>query len=358
MPDRKLYYGLSGRCSTRQAGPVAEANTTAGPLRSSLSCHPVGRTVFESLVAGIPSPDSGSTWLVDDAVDLAPWELPELPDPLRGPPRLRGLARVLVGRFQHALLLVPDAAGENVVDATLTWAWRVKRPEVEDPYLIYQESRKGDRYPRPASAARALWRDLDALLMKDLGEDHVRRPVVFDAVEYLPAEVVEELRVRVFGFDQDGQTRDRQFFTAVTPPVLRWLEERDGRFAVGISATRVDAEQVGRNLVGALRAAWADQTDPGDDGIHPPRGDADVGPWVAAAEGRYWPQAEKVFWSILDGGDFDASPVAFVEVAERVYDDIADQVGSRAHWRMTRALTRHRYRIRRGRAAVRPKDAA
>ncbi|WP_239331309.1 type I-E CRISPR-associated protein Cse1/CasA [Frankia sp. CiP3] len=347
-----LYYGPSGRCTTRKIGPLSEGNTTAGPLRGGLSCHPVGRTVFESLVAGIPFPDAGDSYR-DRAVDLAPWELPELPDPRRGPVPVKGMARELAGRFQHAVLLTPDKTGEHVVDATLTWAWREKCPSAKDQYLIYQTSKKGDAYPRPASVTRAMWRDLDALLMHDVGEDSRSRPLVFDAVKYLPAEFVEQLRVRVFGFDQDGQTRDKRFFTRMTPSVLRWLEERDPQFVRGISSTRQAAERVGSALVYALRCAWVQQADPDDDGVRQPRPDKEIGPWVAAAEGRYWPQAERVFWKTLDDAArqtsptrFDSAPDLFAKVARDVYDDIADQVDSQEHWRMTRALARNRYRVR------------
>ncbi len=358
-----LYYGPSGRCTTRKVGPLSEGNTTAGPLRGGLSCHPVGRTVFESLVAGIPSPDDGDSYR-DRAVDLAPWELPELPDPRRGPVPLKGMARVLAGRFQHAVLLTPDEAGEHVVDATLTWAWREKSPAVKDQYLIYQTSKKGDPYPRPANVTRAMWRDLDALLMHDVGEDHRSRPLVFQATTYLPAELADRLQVRVFGFDQDGQTRDKRFFTRMTPPVLRWLEERNLQFAQDISSTRAAAERVGSGLVYALRCAWAQQADSGDDGIRQSRLDKEIGPWVAAAGGRYWPQAERVFWKILHDAEVDTAPTrfggapdAFAEVALAVYDDITDQISARAHWRMTRALARNRYRVRGGIAAGR-RDAA
>jgi CRISPR system Cascade subunit CasA len=321
--------------------------------------------VFESLVAGIPSPgdDDG---LRGGEADLAPWEAPELPDVRRGPVGGTGIARLLTGRFQHAVLLTADDTGAQVTDAIMTWAWREKCPPATDPYLIYQTSKKGEPYPRPASLTRALWRDLDSLLMKNVGEDAFIRPEVFKAVEVLPLEVVERLRVRVFGFDQDGQTRDKQFFIQTTPPVLRWLEERDGDFAAGISSTRKAAEQAGGNLVYALKSAWAQLADPDDDGVRQFRPGKDPGPWVAAAEGRYWHQAEKIFWRILHDADgnpsptrFDAARADFIRLAEAVYDDIADQISSREHGRMIRALVRNRYRIRGGLfAAARKKGAA
>jgi CRISPR system Cascade subunit CasA len=350
-----LYYGPSGRCTTRTVKARSEGNTAAGPLRGALSCHPLGGSLFESLIAGIPAPPDEDDYR-EGVPDEAPWEAVELPDPLRGPTPLRGAARALTGGFQHAVLLVPDEARENVVDATLTWAWREKGKPGADPYLIYQTSKKGEVYPRPASTFRALWRDLDALLLKNKG-GNIRRPQIFDSVEQLPPDVRDAMRVRVFGFDQDGQTRDRQFFTQTTSPVLRWLEDSQFAFVQGIEQVHDAAEKVGLNLVHALKDAWVLLADPDDDGrSRSSRRDAGAGPWVATAEGRYWPLAERVFWRTLDAAEqaanpgpiFAGAPRELVRSAERVYDDIADQIMAASHPRTVRALARHRYRLRLG----------
>jgi len=347
-----LYYGPSGRCTTRTVKARSEGNTSAGPLRAALSCHPVGATLFQSLIAGIPAPAGGDDYR-EGVPDEAPWEAAELPDPLRGPVPLRGLARALTGEFQHAVLLVPDEAGENAVDATLTWAWREKTKPGTDPYLIYRTSTKGDPYPQQAKTSRALWRDLDALLLKSKG-GITRRPLIFDSVKQLPPGVRDGMRVRVFGFDQDGQTRDRQFFTQTTSPVLRWLEDGEFAFVQGIERAHDAAEKVGLNLVNALKDAWAHLADPTDDGkSRPLRRDAGAGPWVASAESRYWPLAERVFWRTLDAAEqasdpypiFVDAPGEFVRSAERVYDDIVDQIRAASHPRVVRALVRNSYRL-------------
>ncbi|WP_462187161.1 MULTISPECIES: type I-E CRISPR-associated protein Cse1/CasA [unclassified Frankia] len=339
----RLYFGPSGRCTTRTVGSVAKADTMAGPLRGSLSFHPIGRNLFESLVAGIPAPADGEGYAAASALDAAPWEMAELPPPTKSPPLLRGLGRRLTGRFQHALLLTPSADGTCVVDARLTWAFRDKQLPDRDPYLIYQTSQKGDPYARPARLERALWRDLDALLMNDIGEAPRWKPAVFDL---LPEDLVEVLRVRAYGFDQDGQTRDQQFFTALTPSVLGWAEGRPGSRAVGVSATRAAAEQVRRSLVRALKLAWARQSDPTDGTGSTPRADGPPGPWVAAAEARYWPGAERLFWQAIQDGEFTDPSRPFVQLALRIYDGIAGEITSPAHWRMTRALALHRRQIR------------
>src|SRR5690606_32856969 len=120
----QLYYGAAGRCSTRTVGSTSAANTTAGPLRAAVSYHPIGRSVFESLLAGLPAPtgERGS----DAHQDRCPWELDELPDPLSPQPAATWPGGLLTGRARHAVLLVPDADGEQVIDAYLTWAWRAR----------------------------------------------------------------------------------------------------------------------------------------------------------------------------------------------------------------------------------------
>ncbi len=339
----RMYFGPSGRCTTRTVGAVSKADMMAGPLRGSLSFHPIGRNLFESLVSGIPAPSDEERFAAAGAQDAAPWEMAALPHPSASPPLLRGLGRRLAGRFQHALLLTPSADGKSVVDARLTWAFRDKQRPDRDPYLIYQTSQKDDTYARGAKLERALWRDLDALLMNETGEMPRTKPSVF---ELLPEDLAESLRVRVYGFDQDGQTRDQQYFSGLTPAVLGWREGHPGSRAVGVSATRVAAEQVGRSLLRALKLAWARQSDPADAPGSTPRADGPQGPWVAAAEAQYWPGAERLFWQAVKAGDFADPAGPFVRLALQVYDRIAGEITSPVHWRMTRALALHRRQIR------------
>jgi CRISPR system Cascade subunit CasA len=95
-------------------------NSKAGPLRRTVSFHPVGATVFESLVTGIPPAHHHDT----GGLDQAPWEADNLPDPTHAAPRPSGVGGVLTGRFQHAVLLQSSADGQHVSDAWITWAWR------------------------------------------------------------------------------------------------------------------------------------------------------------------------------------------------------------------------------------------
>lgn len=314
----QLYYGPSGRCTARRVNETNEANTAAGPLRSVVSYHPVGRNLFESLMFGLLDPEE--LVVEGEAGDLCPWEADELPNPLASQlPPTGGICSLLTCRFQHALLLTPSPDGEAVVDARLTWAWRHKHPPTDDPYLVRLTSKEGNPYPRPASADRALWRDLDALLMNSrAGTTDPQRPALFDQLHArLTASEANRLRVRAYGFDQDGQTRDKQWYTATTPPVLGHLQEFDAA-APGIGATREAAEKVAVQLRFALRKAWRGYTLP----VTTDKPGKDEAPWVAAAEARYWPVAEVEFWRRLDAGDYAEPHRSFARIALTVYDAV------------------------------------
>jgi CRISPR system Cascade subunit CasA len=325
----QLYYGPSGRCTARSVGETNEANTAAGPLRSVVSYHPVGRDLFESLMFGLLDPEElefGELEFGEKAPDLCPWENDEPPDPLASPlPQPAGICSQLTGRFQHALLLTPSPDGETVTDARMTWAWRHKFPAASDPYLVLLTSKEGNFYPRQASADRALWRDLDALLTKNRpGTPDPQRPPLFDQLHtrLTPSEA-NRLRVRAYGFDQDGQTRDKQWYTATTPPVLGHLEEFDAA-APGIGAVREAAEKVVVQLQFALRKAWRTYTLP----ITTDKPGKKEAPWVAAAEARYWPAAEAEFWRRIEAGDYASPQRSFARLALNVYDAVTAGVTS------------------------------
>ncbi|MEV7090155.1 type I-E CRISPR-associated protein Cse1/CasA [Streptomyces sp. NPDC093085] len=317
------YYGPSGRCSAREVAGVKSASMTAGPLRTALSYHPEGDTLFETLLAGLVRPDT----TVRRKTDRCPWEWDELPDPDAPPRPPRGPCSRLTACSQHALLLVPDPENmDRVRDAFITWAYRSGRIPRDDDYLIWQISQQGNRYPRPADSSRALWRDLDALLLKQPGGTaQARRPAVFNSA----FEVSEELRVRALGFEQEGQAKDTQFIDASTPAVLGYVETKvNARTAPAVGLMRKLGEDHGRNLDRALRKAWAAYKDD-------PK--ADAGKWIEEAGARYWPAAETEFWTrfrLLDrtgqilgaGLDQAATRRAFLRLAEAAYDQVTRSV--------------------------------
>ncbi|MFI7077128.1 type I-E CRISPR-associated protein Cse1/CasA [Micromonospora sp. NPDC049903] len=314
----QLYYGASGRCSSREVAGQKFANSTAGPLRGTMSYHPLGESLFESLVVGVPPGGAA----LDGGSDRFPWERNELPDPL-GVPYPGG---VLAGGARHAVLLVADAAGEAVVDAYVTWAWRLPVGEQADPYVVRKQNMDGGWYQLPADGSRALWRDVDALLSNN-SEVKTHRPEIMTAA----ADLGLDGRVRAYGFDQDGQAKDRQWFTAVTPPILGWMRERDPEAASSVAALTRAAEAIGRRLGVVLRQAWRELTNVKDR----------EGPWARAGEAYYWARAETVFWEYVRDGRFTEGPRAFARLGHQAIDYAADREAGAP--RLVRAVeTAHR----------------
>ncbi|MBS2963946.1 type I-E CRISPR-associated protein Cse1/CasA [Actinocrinis puniceicyclus] len=299
-----LYYGASGKCSARTVQGRADSNTKAGPLRSALSYHPVGESLFETLIAGIPNPDVR----YEDPDDPCPWEREDLPDP-RGLTQVRGVCSSLTGRAQHAVLLVPDASGHDVADAYITWAYRDDvAGDVHDPYLIWQLSKAGNLYARRADAGRALWRDLDALAFQETADSsQIRQPPVF---AHLPR---SGFRVQALGFDQDGQAKDTQFVAGLTPPQFDAARLREqGQNRLRIASLREAGETMGFRLERSAKKAWAEYA---GEKI------ADCA-WSQQAAARYWPAAEELFWRRMAAGAFDGARQAFRLIAEPIYDEV------------------------------------
>lgn len=322
------YYGPSGRCSARTVNGRSAASMTAGPLRGALSYHPEGATLFESLLAGLLRPDPQ----VRREQDRCMWEWEDLPDPDAAPPVPAGPCSRLTAVSQHSLLLVPDPdSPQTVSDAYITWAYREGRLPRTDPYLIWQVSKEGNSYPRPADAGRALWRDVDALLLAEPGGTaQARRPEVFRTVSEVSDAALRPLAVRALGFDQDGQAKDRQFVAGLTPSVLDRAEENNPGTEPAVGRLRRLGETYGRRVEYAARRACT---------LYMREAKAkEANAWAEEASALYWPQAEEEFWSrffeldrtgalLVDAGlDAAAARDAFLAIAESAYDTVTAPV--------------------------------
>ncbi|MFD0883240.1 type I-E CRISPR-associated protein Cse1/CasA [Streptosporangium algeriense] len=324
-----LYYGPSGRCATRTHGDVTAADVFAGPLRSSLSYHPEGATLLETLLAGLTPPPDG----LRRGEDLCPWELPDLPDPLapaRAPDPYPGPRARLTGGWQHALLLTPDETGEKVTDASITWGRRHKQPSTGDAYVIFQVSKQGNVYARPAVSRRALWRDLDGLLdLPNTTTAQPRRPAVLDA----DIDELGSFKVRALGFEQDGKTKDLQFVSAITPPLLFQVNDRDPATARHIGDMRTAGELYGSRLEYAVKRAWASVVD------DKPKECS----WAEHAAAAYWPVAEETFWKRMREQNYNRHWRAFLTAATSAFDQVTQDHVRDA--RTARAIERARLEL-------------
>lgn len=310
------YYGRHGTSGWRTIGTHTSRTLSGGPLRTSVSFHPQAGNLFESLLAGCP-PFTGEEQLTDDA---CPWEEPP-PDPLAPLPPVTWPGRLLTGRSRHALRLVPDDTGAHVTDAYISWAApsTTKALAATDPYLVHtlqpgakDKSGAPVRSARRADADRAWWRELDALLLApdENAKSGLRRPDIFSTLNDLPANVRRTLRVRVHGFHQEPKDCiNRQWYTALTPPLMNLLEEEDPAGAQRVADCCQSAERAARHLAEQARQAWKETRN-----ITTSRGLSAGAAWATTALSAYWPLAERAFWKLLDERD-DPIDAAFTGAA-------------------------------------------
>jgi CRISPR system Cascade subunit CasA len=349
-----LYYGPPGRCTSRHVPGLDKpiADTKGAPLRGSVSFHPWGSSLWETLLIGMP-------FVAPTGEDKPPWDRERHLDSLGVPPPAHGLASTLTGRFRHAVLLTPAPDGRSVIDARITWAWREDQAPTQDPYLIYQPSKDSSEtlFALSARADRAVWRELDTLLRDTHDPMGRQRPAVFTSLEKLdydtsPVEVAD-VRIRSFGFDQDrSQVKDRQYFSGTTPPLLNLLRHRDDETAVRLGESITAAEQTGRNLDLALTLAWARMSRTKTDAK---RRDHGV-PWLHEGMGQYWQEAETLFWDTMQAASPPDRSVrnSFIVLALRVYGTT-----TKAHARslqQIKAVESARHLIVRGWQSDHPKE--
>lgn len=340
----QLYYGPSGQCTPRRITDTRTGSGDAGPLRKTVSFHPWGPNLFTTLVLAVPPPVDDTDL---DAEDESPWERAELPAPLGPLPPPTWPGGMLTGRARHAVLLLPSPDGTEVSDAYITWSSHEPAPEVRDPYLIHDYPKDGGTpYARTANLRRAVWRDMDALLRTEAHRSE-RPDILNDLSGHIPDDVRDALRVRAYGFDQDGQQRDAGWYEATTPPVLHWLAKEQDAMALHVNRCRAAAELVAGKLDYAARFAWKVAGDTSADPQAKVKLDRKhPGPWARAAAASYWPLAERVFWDLLKPKRLDErSERAFVQVALRCLDEAmgvarADIRGARAWHRARRIILR------------------
>lgn len=300
-------YGSTGGCTTRTSATCSKSKSDAGPLRATVSFHPLGPSLYHTLLLSIP-PFTGEH---GQPTDACPWEDHSAPpDPDAPLAEVTWPGRLLTGRARHAVLLVPGDGGRTVTDAYLSWATVHKPRPALDPYLVVRTDATrpveatGRRrlQVRRASADRAWWRELDALLLAGDERQPTRRPQVFDPLNDLPPWLRTAVRVRVCGFDQDSKTIQRRWYTALTPPIWPWAQENDPQRAQRIAQCCTIAERVGAHLTTVANRAWKQATTPSADRAGPQRpGRArSDSSWTTAARTEYFARAEKVFWHLVD----------------------------------------------------------
>ncbi|AJC62051.1 CRISPR-associated protein, Cse1 family (plasmid) [Streptomyces sp. 769] len=336
-----LWYGQGGPQGPNRRTPGHSGrHASVGPLRGLVSYHPTGRTLFETIVLGIPD-----TELVDPDLDVAPWEADELPDPGRELPTVAGPVSLLTGRAQHALLLMPSADRSAAEDVYIAWAWPSTLPPAMDPYLNWLEGSKGQQYAQRAAVGRPLFRDLDGLILHRKPGSKQRRPLIMDAIHDVPAEVLEHVGVAAYGFEQDREKAggEKGWYRAVTPAVLRLIREEEAANAGRLAVARERAELCASRLVWAVDEVWKETAVPASD---PDKKEyAGRSPLGKRALAAYWPLAEAEFWLLVEQRAWERVVVVFGRLAVSLYDRLTREITDAQQPRTVRAVVRHRGKV-------------
>lgn len=302
-----LYYGSPGRCTPRQVSGTTAAYTKAGPLRGSVSYHPIGRNLFETLLMGLP-------YFPPGGADTAPWEVP--PDELSdiSANNTAGIGNSLAGQFRHAILLEPNESGNAVMDARITWARESPQKLAPDPFLIHRTDTDGSLVPEKAQIDRAAWRDLDCLV----GIHAVReRPAAFKRLDDLVVSRRETMWIKALGFDQDRtQVKDRQYFAdmfSVEPEF--WQRVDPARFN-RVRQVREAAEYHGRNLADSLNGVWQASGGFSVESAGP------AVPWYHFGIKHYWEGAGNLFWPAIASEEHPLRGVinGFIQASLKAFD--------------------------------------
>ena len=349
------YYGPSGRCQTRaHGGGKGSANFTyIGPLRSRVSYHPVGSTLFVTLLAHLVAPNTVDLPNPNRVADLPEWEWESLPPTSGAKPRPVGPVSLLTGNNGHAMLLVPSQGGGGVSDGYFSWRYALKddaQPVGFDPYLSYRNE-KGKVISRQADAGREAWRDVAGILAAVTATpDPVtyQPPQVTTAMTTLPLPTLATIRMAALGYVQHGfQPVNEDWYASIAPArILTALSDHADpdavayRTAVPEWVSVADAEA--QTLSGALHRAYTQghNVDPTSD-----RAQA----WSSAATTRFWVAAHRAFrdaFAAHPGGQAfaDAIPATKPALRRIVIDLYRDQTSSVRDGRAMAAVAKNQPR--------------
>jgi CRISPR system Cascade subunit CasA len=244
-------YAASGLGARRTHGGRTNGSAKAAPYRGFLAVWPhVPGDMFTSLVVSLPSP---ADWPpAGDGADHAPWEAATLPNPL-APAAPTGVVSLLTARTTQAVLLRANSAG----DAARVWcAWGSagELPQARDPYLIH----RSETGPVRAVSGVGAWREMPALLNPRAarGKLTAYRPTALNAAATLPDAVRARVGLRVIGWEQERQERNRAWWTETLPAVMAHCAEANPAAAErAVRLTRAASLQAGA-LGKALAGVW------------------------------------------------------------------------------------------------------
>lgn len=242
-------YAPAGLASNREHGGRKAGACKAAPYRGYLSVFPhVPGNLLTTLLVSIPAPEY---WPTGEGEDQAPWENPELPNPL-SPDAPSGVVSLLTARTSYGVLLQPDAYGD-IAKAWNAWGTVDELPEATDPYLIMRD----ESGPVRSGLDSSVWREVPSFLRASVLRNKINthRPTALSTAASLPGEIRSLTGVRLLIWEQERQDRNRGWIAQNIPGIMAFCEESNpdaaDRAERAVRGSSACAGALGKALAGA-----------------------------------------------------------------------------------------------------------
>ena len=269
----------SGGLHTKHPVWPGRGKYIAGPLRRTVSLHPVGATLSVTLAGHlVPLPIDGIGY------GKPFWETQPPTNPVAEYKGIPGLLEQLAGR-QDKTMLLRTSTGTEVsgftisegphVDPSLRWM---------DPYLLTDAKREPLK-PRPG---RAFWREAEALMAQD---DQGRRKLSAQVLDWArdedTAEIYQPQTYSWTAISHNGdKSKELTWAASTSPDLLSLFEPGAALRAQGFLTLASEAEEKMVKQIAKVKH---------DADLMPPRSQ-DKAAVYAPARAELWRRAERDFW--------------------------------------------------------------
>ena len=273
-------YSMHGLHTAHPSTGKSRASLLAGPLRGTMSVHPLGATLAATLIAHlVPLPGDGTLFgepfweATQTAAPVEPWRA-----------RAGLLEQIAVRQDKTMLLRVADGA---VTGFTLAEGRGVSAGlACRDPYLLTE----ADGTPSKPSPGKAVWRECEALITHTDTGDRARSAGILDWALYDELDTCyrsAEFSWAVVSHRRSAKAQDLEWTTSTFPDLLRLFDKEAKRRTEQFMALAKDADSA---MVKQVAKVWH-HTD-----LMPSSRDGKQALY-AKARTEFWRLAERDFWA-------------------------------------------------------------
>ena len=275
-----------GGLHTKHPDWKGQGKFLGGPLRGTMSVHPVGSTLAATLLSHLVPLPGGDTEFGSPF-----WEQPPLPNPVVPHTKRAGLLEQIAGRQDKTMLL--RTSDGKITGFTLAEGPGVdRRLFCDDPYVLLDS----DHEPQKPKANKAFWRESEGLI-RDERNKPGRRVVQARILDWAAGEnsdlyISERFSWAVVSHLGD-RSKDLQWARNVTPHLLRLFDRAAGQKAQDFLSA---ADQAEERMVKQIAKVWhATGQMPGKA--------ADKAAVYLPARAEFWRLAEYDFWEAVTARD-------------------------------------------------------